>query len=206
MSFFITCAHAQSNNIECHNCNKKVWVDRLKTGMPKEVCIPDEYLVSGNYTKYLTDINGDGLNDYVFDWNKYPISDGDTIFTSVYLQQLDSSYKYFVTFDNLFPIQFKSYVYEQVKDKKLKELFSLYNPYKLKELVFNNDKIILNFWTEARAGLVLTYQFDKNSNDWFLIEQKSWIELEEETKWDDLGTPEPNQSIKNFNYLDWLVE
>ncbi|MDR1974556.1 MAG: hypothetical protein LBQ31_07780 [Bacteroidales bacterium] len=199
----MTCAYAQKNS-DSINCNRTVWFDELSQDLPKEVCIPHGYQILFHYDKYPTNINGDGLNDYVFQWGKAKLQDGDTLFVSVYIQNIDSTFSFFKSFNNLYPIYFKSDVYEQVTDEKLKHIFSRYHTrYPLKELIFNNDKIIINFWTEAVAGLILTYQFDKEKSDWFLVKQEEWLEVEE-TKITDLGTPDPNQSIRNFDYLDWL--
>jgi hypothetical protein len=200
-----TCLYANKDELDT-NCNRTVGSDWLAKDLPKEICIPNGYLISYHRNRYPTDVNEDGLNDYIFSWNKYPISDGDTVFISIYFQQPDSSYKYFTTFDNLYPIQFRSSTYRQVKDERLKHIFFIYSGYPMKELTFNNDKIIINLIdgsAGSHAGLILTYQFNKERNDWFLVKQESWFQLEN-TEVTDLGEPEPNQSIRDFNYLKYL--
>ncbi|MDR1974555.1 MAG: hypothetical protein LBQ31_07775 [Bacteroidales bacterium] len=200
-----TCASAQKNS-DSTNCNRSIKFEEWKKNLPKEVCIPHGYRILFPHNQYPTDINGDGLKDYVFKWGKAKLQDGDTLFVSIYTQNADSTFSFFTSLYNLYPIYFKSDIYEQVTDEKLKKIFSIYyRRYPLKELIFNNDKIIISFWTEAVAGLILTYQFDKEKSDWFLIKQEEWVELEK-TKITDLGAPDPNQSIKDFDYLNWIQQ
>lgn len=65
-------------------CNQKQKYGNKST-IPKEVCIPLEHVISNLYPS--VDLNGDGLEDFVFDHHKEILENGDSIFLSIYLQE-----------------------------------------------------------------------------------------------------------------------
>jgi hypothetical protein len=205
---------ASAQSTDSVYCNRDVWIKGMGENMPEEVCIPHGYVLSHEYESI--DINDDGLEDYIFKWRHLKLSDGDTLFVSIYTQTIDSTYMFFRTFDNLYPIFFQSNTIEEVKDKHLKELFDIYNGDPLKTLTFDKDEIHISFYDYSgglHAGIFLTYKYDKDKNDWFLKKQKDWHDIADDTDgtliwmdaiYTDLGEPESYQSINDFNYLDWI--
>ena len=64
------------------DCNRAVWINRFTKLLPKEVCMPKgNYHITQVYDR--VDLNDDGLKDFVFDWNKDTLQDGDSIFVSI---------------------------------------------------------------------------------------------------------------------------
>src|SRR6218665_329830 len=76
------------------DCNRAVWFNRFTNLLPKEVCIPKgNYHITHVYER--ADINEDGLEDFIFDWNKKTLQDGDTLYVTIYAQNRDSTFSHF---------------------------------------------------------------------------------------------------------------
>jgi hypothetical protein len=184
--------------------NRYVWLPRFEQLLPKEICIPKGYYITHIYDG--TDLDGDGLEDFIFEWNRKSLKSGDTIFISAYLQKTDSSFVFLKTFSNLKPIYFDSYSDFQSKDERLNQLHRIYGGYPLQELRFENQQIIIRFNDNSSgryAGVLLTYLFDPGKGDWFLSQQQRWRE-DEEIEIVETIIPEPGLSIELFNYLDYI--
>ncbi len=148
------------------NCNRSVWVKDDEQKLPKEVCIPQGYLISTIYDT--TDINGDGLSDFIFKWRRPHLQDGDTLFVSVYTQNKDGSFSNFHTFNNLFPIHFENYDSDYtLKNQSLKTIHTRYlgrNPFV--DLLFLKGTIEITLKADAISNIIITYEYDKEIKNW----------------------------------------
>jgi hypothetical protein len=60
------------------DCNQKVWPPRRNAPtLPKGICIPQGMFNYITYVRDRTDVNGDGLEDFICKWNAKPLHDGD---------------------------------------------------------------------------------------------------------------------------------
>ena len=184
------------------NCNQSVWIDRFAKLLPKDVCIPQgDYHITQVYK--MADVNSDGLDDFIIDWNKKSLQDGDTLFVSIYLQNIDSTFSYFRTFDNLYPIYFERYDIDYIpQDATLIPLLKEYEDfYPFRKLEFKRGSIAITIRFDAESDLKTVYVFDKLLNNWRYKESheiwytggKSFRDLE-----DTLGP-----TIDNFTYFWW---
>ncbi|MEM4326149.1 MAG: hypothetical protein QXU40_02515 [Candidatus Pacearchaeota archaeon] len=203
--FIIILLHNIIVSAQDTTCNRAVQVKSYEKELPKEVCIPQGYLISDIYEK--TDINGDSLNDFIFDWNKNPLKDGDTIYVTIYLQNPDGTYKYFRTFNNLYPIYFKSYSLDYIpQDTSLILIHRKYeNFYPLHRLKFEKDLIKITIRNDAETDIVVTYRFDKTINNWRFEKSEEYYFID--------GTLDPinlsdklGPTIDNFTYFYWIEE
>lgn len=194
---FLSCV-TFAQNIDC---NRSVWLNRFTKLLPKEVCIQNgNYHITEVYDK--VDLNNDGLEDFIFDWNKDTLQDGDTIYVTIYIQNPDSSFSYFHTFNNLYPINFKSYSsdYEPNEDK-LKDFQKKYYGFDpLIELTFEKGMIKITRKEDAEANLIITYKFDKSINNWRYEKSEEYFLVDGGYKTIDL-LKELGPTIDNFTYF-----
>lgn len=188
------------------NCNRSVWINNFTNLLPKEVCIP-----KGNYhiTRVFdrVDINSDGLEDFIFDWNKNPLQDGDTLYVTIYTQNQDSTFSHFRTFSNLLPIYFKSYSLDYIpKNKKLSTLHKKYNDeYPFLELSFEKESIQITRTGDAEVHLIITYKFDKAINNWRYEKSEEYFLVGGGKKPIDFSK-KLGLLIDNFTYFIWEEE
>lgn len=186
-----------------NDCNRNVWIERFTKLLPKEVCIRmGNYHITEVYKK--TDINNDGLIDFMFDWNKNPLNDGDTIYVSIYIQKPDSTFAYFRTFKNLYPIYFERYDLDYIpKDSALVKMQRRYeNFYPLRKLEFENDKIRLRIRYDAEADLIVTYKFDSEKKNWFYEKAEEYFFSSEGSLPKDYSKVF-GPTIDDFTYFYW---
>lgn len=201
LMFLSVCScKGQSNN----PCFKDVLVDRYKKILPQEICIPKGYIIDEIYDS--TDINQDGLRDFIFSWRKTDINDGDTIFVSFYKHLSDGTYKYYKTLNNLFPVYFKDYnMSYKITDKALFDIWIKYNGmYPFLNLEITDRDIILKILCAAGEGYNLFYQFDNKIDNWILIKREKWMELPEEIRIKEIAIPSGKLTIDQFNYSDYM--
>lgn len=152
-------------------CNKSVAIKQWSNLIPKGVCISKNYLISGVYDN--NDFNEDGLNDFIINWNRDPLSDGDTIFTSFYMQIADSTYKLVKTFNHLYPVVFHFYNYEYMpQNTSLKKIQMRYLDYPLKEIKFDGSLINIVVYADTNTNFFIRYIFDKKINSWVIKDAK----------------------------------
>lgn len=187
-------------------CNRSVWIKSWEKELPKEVCIPlGNYHITQVYER--VDVNDDGLNDFIFDWNRYPLKDGDTIYVTIYLQNQDGTYQYFRTFNNLYPIYFERYDLDYIpKDTSLISIHKKYeNFYPLHGLKFDNDLIKTKIRNDAETDLVITYKFDKSINNWRFEKSEQYYFIDETL--DSINLSDKlGPTIDNFTYFYWEEE
>lgn len=183
------------------DCNRAVWIKQNAKNLPKEVCIPKGYLISNIYES--TDINGDSLPDFIFKWRKPELQDGDTLYISIYLQNSDSTFSYFRTFNNLYPIYFKDYSRDYVPPKSA--LIALHKKYEgedqFLELKFEQNLITLKIEYAAKEDLWVQYYYDKSKKDWLYQKAEIHDYWEKVTPIDLSEKIGP--SINNFTYFYW---
>lgn len=187
------------------DCNRTLWIKQDEKKLPKEVCIPKGYLISNIYES--TDVNGDGLSDFIFKWRKQELCDGDTFYITIYIQNPDSSFTNFRTFNNLYPINFKDYSMNYTpQDERLRSIHKKYmGEYLFLKLAIEKDIIQITRKGDATADLIITYRYDKDLKNWryektvmydFVANTKEPYDLSEE-----LGP-----TIDNFTYFIWDQE
>lgn len=160
---------AQNNMMS--ECNRSVDYPSLLKDLPKDICLRD----SKDQIKYIhkkTDINGDEFDDCIIKYGLIELTDGDTLFTSIYFQNRDSTYTLFKTLNNLYPINLKSYnsLYSP-EEESLKNLQKKYRyEYPLYKLTFEKDKIIFLLKNDAESDLIITYQYKNDLKNWIYID------------------------------------
>lgn len=143
-----------------------VWVKQDEKKVPKGVCIPAGYIISEIFEP--TDMNKDSLPDFIFKWRKSNLTDGDTLFVTIYIQNRDSSFSNFRTFKNLFPIYFERYDFDYIpKDEKLKTLHKKYlGNYQFLNISFQKGNIEISTKGDATSDLITTYTYDAGIKNW----------------------------------------
>jgi hypothetical protein len=188
------------------DCNRTVWINRFTNLLPKEVCIPKgNYHITEVYERI--DLNGDGLEDFVFDWNKNPLQDGDTLYVSIYNQNPDSTFYFFRTFNNLYPINFKSYSLDYIpQNDNLRTIQRKFNDqYPFLKLTFEKETIQITMKEDAEANLIITYKFDKLINNWRYEKSEEYFLVAGGYKPIDLSE-KLGPTIDNFTYFIWGQE
>lgn len=180
-------------------CNRNVEIQNYLRKLPKDICIPFGYHIS--FIRSETDINNDGLLDFIFEWNSPELKDGDTIFISCYLQNPDLSYSHLKSFKHLYPVYFKDYSASYVPiDSTLKELKNrMVMGYALKSLKFEGMFIKIEFKADAASDFCLEYKFDVEKENWFLIKSELTNFEEDHRDWSKVFGP----SIDDFTYFYW---
>jgi len=188
------------------DCNQAVRLKFYSNRIPKGICLKEGYEFSYIYDEM--DVNNDGFKDFLFQWRKRDIQDGDTLYFSVY-QQLDSTkYKLVKSFDNLYPIYFKDYSLEyNVKDSLLNELQGQYGGmYPLNQLEFGDGKILIHLQPGVVDHYFLHYRYNHESKNWYL-EYRIYSEEDYEGKLYEVSNEylwDKKLSIEKFNYFDYL--
>ena len=188
------------------DCNRAVWIKEDEKKLPKEICIPNgNYHITEVYEK--VDVNGDGLKDFIFDWNKNPLQDGDTIYVTIYTQNSDSTFSFFRTFNNLYPIYFKSYSLDYTpQDTSLISIHRKYeNFYPLHGLKFENDLIKITIRNDAETDIVITYKYDKTIKNWRFEKSEEYYFIDSTLDPIDLSN-KLGPTIDNFTYFYWSEE
>ena len=80
--FVLLCTIAVAANAQDEDCNQEVWPRNFGDPIPQGVCIPQGMFnfISSVYDR--TDINSDGLEDFICTWSARPLDDGDSIYLS----------------------------------------------------------------------------------------------------------------------------
>jgi len=188
-------------------CNRKVELKSYEKDLIKEVCIPLGHTIYYIETKFNDiDINGDSLPDFIFDWKKDGAIEGDTLFTTAYMFQSDSTYKFLKTFKNIMPIKLDSYD-KPSKNPFYAQLWSdcYRETYPLKYVDFNNGNIELSIVTEPHHGLEINYKYSKQKNNWILKSIKAYSDISGEGKiYIPHPMPETEETIDDFSYEKYL--
>jgi hypothetical protein len=200
---FISFSCQAQNQIDC---NRAVRSDFYSKKIPEDICLTPGYEFS--YLYDYADVNDDGLKDFITEWRKQDIQDGDTLYLSIYEQVDSAKYELAWTFDNLYPIYFQRYELSYVvEDSLLNELQGRYggkNP--LNILEFKKGEILIHLQPGVVDHYFLQYRYDPKAKNWYL-EKRIYSEedyegnLQERTNeylWDQ------KISIDKFDYFDYL--
>jgi hypothetical protein len=190
-----------------NNCNREVELKAYEKDLIKEVCIPQGYIIYCIETKYNDiDINGDSLPDFIFDWKKKNAKEGDTLFTTGYKMNPDSSFIFLKTFNNLMPVKLDSY------DKSSKnpyyaalwwDCYNSSNP--LRYVEFNKGNIELGIKTDPSAGLDFLYKYSRQKNNWILQSIKKYRDIQgKERQYEPYPMPSKEETIDDFSYEKYL--
>lgn len=176
-----------------------------KRKVPKNVCIPDGYIIREILN--CGDLNLDGLDDYAFTYMRIKPEDGDTTYLSIYYATSDTTFSLKKVYTNIYPIIFMRYdLSYEVKDSILDEIQGKYNGnYPLNWIKFSDGTIELSITQAYKESLVLYFVYDKSKDDWMLNETEFFVEYDEQikkTKTEYKGNE--RISIQDFNYFDWL--
>lgn len=187
-------------------CNRAVRSDFYSKKIPQGICLKPGYEFSYLYDQ--VDVNGDGMKDFMTEWRRQDIEDGDTLFLSIY-EQIDSAkYELVKTFDNLYPIYFKDYDFEyDVPDSLLNELKGAYNGGNpLNRLEFKEGEIIIYLQPGVVDHYFLHYRYDPREKDWYL-ERRIYSEEDYEGNLHEVSNEylwEERMSLDDFNYFNYL--
>ena len=104
--------------------------------------------------------------------------------------------------DVLHPIYFKRYDSRYIPQKsELKELQKKYgNFYPLIELDFRKGIISIRMRGDAEVDIVVTYKFDKKTNDWYFEKSEEYYKYYDNYSPIDLSN-QLGPSISNFTYF-----
>jgi hypothetical protein len=194
---------AISCKAQVNECNKDVLATKNKVLIPLAVCIPKGYIIDEIHDS--TDVNNDGLKEFIFSWRKKQISDGDTIFVSFY-NKTNAGYALLKTLNNLFPITFEKYEMSyKITDEKLASIFSQYNGvFPLLNLEIIGSEINIKIIAAVGEGYNVYYQFNVSQNNWVLTKVEKWTEVDEEVTVSEIAISDKGQVIDRFNYLDYM--
>jgi hypothetical protein len=193
-------------------CNQQSIVKSYLKKLPKTFCLPEGMILYEIYK--LQDIDGDGLMEVIIDYLDDKLKDGDTILTSVFKMQKDSSYIKIKTFDNLEFPYYEDYNYSYFK-KKLEETGDefLYNEYPGTyrittcidyDLRFIDNKAIIKLNPSVGEHYYQEYEYDKDLNDWVLIKSSFHDEFADDEGTHLIEISNPSPTLSDFNLLDYL--
>lgn len=170
---------AMSILTHAQDCNRET---KYKTDMkfiPKEVCIQNGKCISYIHSKhYKTDFNNDGLSDFVFDIDNKEIRIGDTTQLVFYVQNSDSTFSLYKSFDNLYPV-YQGNNEHDFKNAPL-NIENFFNECYMGEyhvlyfLTVVNDRVAISrhYIGWPRAYFFYSFRFDPNIGDWKLIKKE----------------------------------
>ncbi len=185
-------------------CNQKQKYGNKST-IPKEVCIPLEHVISNIYPS--VDLNGDGLEDFVFDHHKEILENGDSIFLSIYLQRIDGTYRLSKDLANINPIYFETYEYskefENSLSSKLKDIWNIYGIDSVYQIYLNERKIEIWMNVEAHIDYRLHYTYSNEKDTWVLLKWQEYTDYNNTTLEREIPK-DWKLSIEEFDYKDYL--
>ncbi|MFL5730172.1 MAG: hypothetical protein ACJ75J_11860 [Cytophagaceae bacterium] len=188
-------------------CNREVKIKKYEKILIKEVCIPTGYIIYYIDTDARTiDIDGDGLQDFIFDWAKKERAEGDTNFITAFRMNQDSTFSFLKTFKNILPLDLDSYDQPSQNSHYSKVWSECYGrTYPLKYLEFKNGIITLNITTEAISGLILEYKYSKEKNNWILKNIIEYVDNPQKGRIiEPYPMPEKEETIDDFSYEKYL--
>jgi hypothetical protein len=154
----ISCAQEQ-------NCNRTVHVTSFAERLPKDICLPEGYLI-WSILADTVDINGDGTIDFAGRLQKIDAKDGDTTLVLLYKGDRHGNFEEWTTFGNLFPVYLKDYRFDYYRDFKTNKdtsyfmkLRARYAYPELSDVFFAKDTITVKFNTEG-GGAFTTFRLE----------------------------------------------
>lgn len=197
-------------------CNKALIYQstRLKSKLDSAICIPDGYHITDIYDD--ADLNNDGRKDKVVRYQRVKLSDGDTIYYSLYAQKKDHNLSLYKTFGNLEPLYFESYEFEDKTGNKFYDsIKTKYSYPTLSTVQFETNSINLTFHVDAATVKKLSFTYSLKEKTWILTRVIQWFvppkNYEGDEKLDENGrkleydlAPETPIRIEEFDVLKYI--
>lgn len=179
-SILLLAAFASAVNGQ-RDCNKTTLFKRDQRNVPREVCIPANYLITKVYTRgNVIDFNRDGRPDYVFAMERLPRTIGDSSFLLFYKMNVDSTHSLVRKFGNVYPLRFDPNIENpDLKEKRLIETFDCYVvPDPLYSLEIKSDSVKLTRRMDGQNIELIKYiyKFDALQLDWKLVLKRRYSE------------------------------
>jgi len=206
MLYFNNCSTAQKPN-----CNKTLRYSNLKSKMDSAICIPQGYQIMQIYD---ADLNNDGYSDKAIRWQKIKLSDGDTVFYSIYLRNKKNKLSYYKGLSNLEPLYFKNY--EANTSNKFYDSIKLIYSYPTLSVVdFSSGTITTEFYTEDTLLKKLFFTYSSKEKTWILTREMQWFvppkSYEGDEKLDENGrkleydrVAEQSIHVEDFDILKYI--
>jgi hypothetical protein len=194
-----SCSHGQR-----FQCNQDVRFSSLKNKLDSSICVPKGYIITRIDNKW--DLNNDSLKDKVVSWQKVKLSDGDTIFYSIYTSGKDGTVHHYKTLGNLEPLFFTNYSTHS-GNKLYDSLKVLYSYPTLSEVEFMTNTISILFYTEATTVKKLFFTYSLSQKTWVLTREIQWFtpsQLADERKKEKDSAPEVAIKIDEFDLLKYI--
>ena len=193
------CAMAQPSG-----CNQSVRYSELKSKLDSSICIPKLYQIIR--VKNDVDLNNDNLIDNVVKYQKINLSDGDTVFYTIYLRQANGSLRFHTILPNLEPYYFKSY-----ESKSGNELYdsikSLYTYPTAATVEFGHNSINLTFYLNAATLTKIFFEYSTEEKTWISSREIQWFAptiFEDDRKLEFDRRPGVPLRIEQFNLLKYI--
>jgi len=176
------------------------------------MCVPNGYQIMRIYDN--VNINSDGFIDKITCWQKVKISDGDTVFYSIYTKGKDGKLILYKTLANLQPLYFNNYASKSV-DKLYDSIKRMYSYPNTSEVEFETNSINLTFYIDAATVKKLFFTHSVKEKTWALTREIQWFvppkSYEGEEKLDENGrkleydrAPEILLRIEDFDMLKYI--
>jgi hypothetical protein len=184
-------------------CNQQSLLNKQRNKIPSGVCIRSGHIIDEILDS--VDVNGDGKFEFLVTWHLSQLRDGDTIYVSIFNKSSNGTYTNLKTFNNLFPINFKSYSLSyKVADQRFTEIHNAYNGmYPFRDLQFENSSISIKIMSAVNEGYILVYEFRPDRNNWYLKRKEKWAEVDDRTV-TELQSLVKSETIDQFSYLDYM--
>ncbi|WP_075590529.1 hypothetical protein [Labilibacter marinus] len=207
ISFLISFNFLVSAQIK--KCNKSVAFKKETKLLPQDFCMPVGFWVVDVQD---VDLNCDGLNDRVIQYNKKGFVCGDTVFYDLFFLKADSSYKYVKTISNINTPRVSSFDYDWLKENCSNADDLYWYIYVNDDLIeFKEGVIEVGFAINEEAGYKFFFTYCKSKNNWYLSQKQKWDFPEPpEPMRPKLPSPHIFQNVTNgisidgFNIRDYL--
>jgi hypothetical protein len=178
------------------------------------MCIPVGYHITDIYDD--ADLNSDKLKDKVVRYQKIKLTDGDTIYYSIYTRKVDGKLKFYKKLGNLEALYFHSYEFEDKTGNKFYDSIKTKYVYPNHTLIdFENETIEITFYTEAATLKKLFFTYSLKEKTWILTREIQWLvppkNYEGDEKLDENGrkleydrAPESPMRIDDFDMLKYI--
>ena len=201
---FSVCLLCSSSFGQKLNCNKAVRSPYLRSKLDSSFCIPLGTHITDIYE---VDIDDDGIIDKVVRWQKIKLSDGDTIFYTIYKKEQNGRFMRLLNLGNLRPIYFNRY--ESKSGNKLYDSIKrAYSYPNLTIITFNRGSIAVELYSEATIVKRLYFTYSAKEKTWILTREMQWFaptRFEDDRKLEFDRSPEKSLKIENFNMFEYLA-
>jgi hypothetical protein len=163
------CGHPSAPQTDL--CNRVVRYNSLKSKLDAIICIPPGHQIMKIYD---VDLNADNRLDKIVRWQKIKLSDGDTIFHSIYLRAVSGKLQLNKILNNLMPLYFDNYSSES-GNKFYDSIKSIYSYPTLWEVQVDRNIIELKFYIDAVTQRSLMFLYSSDKKIWVLNKRSSGL-------------------------------